>query len=130
MPKPEVGGVGMTFAESEVRHADVYSHLLDVLWITEDFEEVTEVPAIAQRIKYLDSCLEHSESDDTCEYVRSVLLFSAFVEHVSLFLQSLIMTSFDKHQGCDRTAGSAAGGGVRSPAAIPRLVGEDAAAAY
>jgi ribonucleoside-diphosphate reductase beta chain len=98
MPKPEVGSVGMTFAESEVRHADAYSHLLDVLGITEDFEEVTEVPAIAQRIEYLDSCLEHSESDDTREYVRSILLFSAFVEHVSLFSQFLIMTSFDKHE--------------------------------
>ena len=28
IPKPEVGSVGATFAESEVRHADAYSHLL------------------------------------------------------------------------------------------------------
>ena len=31
MPKPEVGAVGATFAESEVRHADAYSHLLEIL---------------------------------------------------------------------------------------------------
>jgi len=30
MPKAEIGSVGMTFAESEVRHMDAYSHLLDV----------------------------------------------------------------------------------------------------
>ena len=98
MPKAEVGSVGMTFAESEVRHMDAYSHLLDVLGITEDFEEVTDVPAIEERIDYLDEYLERSESDDRQEYVMSILLFSTFVEHVSLFSQFLIMTSFDKHE--------------------------------
>jgi len=98
MPKAEIGNVGMTFAESEVRHMDAYSHLLDILGITEEFEEVTDVPAIKERIDYLDEYLEKSESDDTQEYVMSLLLFSMFVEHVSLFSQFLIMTSFDKHE--------------------------------
>jgi len=98
MPKAEVGNVGMTFAESEVRHMDAYSHLLDVLGITDDFEQVTEEPAIKQRIEYLDSYLEKAKSGDQQEYVRSILLFSTFVEHVSLFSQFLIMTSFDKHE--------------------------------
>jgi ribonucleoside-diphosphate reductase beta chain len=98
MPKAEIGSVGMTFAESEVRHMDAYSHLLDVLGITEDFEQVTEVPAIESRIKYLDECLEKTQSDDEEEYVMSILLFSTFVEHVSLFSQFLIMTSFDKYE--------------------------------
>jgi len=66
----------MTFAESEVRHMDAYSHLLDILGITEEFEEVTDVPAIKERIDYLDEYLEKSESDDTQEYVMSLLLFS------------------------------------------------------
>jgi len=98
MPKAEIGSVGMTFAESEVRHMDAYSHLLDVLGITEDFEQVTEVPAIENRIEYLDECLEKTQSDDEKEYVMSILLFSTFVEHVSLFSQFLIMTSFDKYE--------------------------------
>ncbi len=98
MPKAEIGSVGMTFAESEVRHMDAYSHLLDVLGITEDFEQVTEVPAVKNRIAYLDECLESSQSDDKKEYVMSILLFSTFVEHVSLFSQFLIMTSFDKYE--------------------------------
>jgi len=88
----------MTFAESEVRHMDAYSHLLDVLGITDDFEQVTAEPAMKKRIEYLDEYLEKSESDDEREYVMSILLFSTFVEHVSLFSQFLIMTSFDKHE--------------------------------
>jgi len=98
MPKAEIGNVGMTFAESEVRHMDAYSHLPRHPGITEEFEEVTDVPAIKERIDYLDEYLEKSESDDTQEYVMSLLLFSMFVEHVSLFSQFLIMTSFDKHE--------------------------------
>lgn len=98
MPKPEVAGVGMTFAESEVRHMDAYSHLLDILGIEEEFEQVTEVPAIKGRMEYLDDCLEGAESAERDEYARSILLFSTFVEHVSLFSQFLIMTSFDKYQ--------------------------------
>ena len=98
MPKAEVGSVGMTFAESEVRHMDAYSHLLDILGIADDFEEVTEVPAIKQRIEYLDDYLEGAKSDDRQEYVKSIMLFSTFVEHVSLFSQFLIMTSFDKYE--------------------------------
>jgi len=98
MPKPEIGSVGMTFADSEVRHMDAYSHLLDVLGITEDFKQVTEEPAIKQRIDYLDAYLERSQTDDRQEYIMSILLFSTFVEHVSLFSQFLIMTSFDKHE--------------------------------
>lgn len=98
MPKAEIGSVGMTFAESEVRHMDAYSHLLDVLGIEDDFEEVTEVPAIKSRMEYLDKYLEGAGSGDEEEYARSILLFSTFVEHVSLFSQFLIMTSFDKYE--------------------------------
>jgi len=98
MPKPEVGSVGHTFAESEVRHMDAYSHLLEILGIQDDFSEITEVPAIQGRIEYLDDCLEGAESEDKQEYAQSIMLFSIFVEHVSLFSQFLIMTSFDKHE--------------------------------
>ena len=98
MPKAELGSVGMTFAESEVRHMDTYSHLLDILGIEEDFEEVTEVPAMKKRIEYLDEYLEGADGEDEEEYVMSILLFSTFVEHVSLFSQFLIMSSFDKYE--------------------------------
>lgn len=98
MPKAEVGNVGMTFAESEVRHMDAYSHLLDVLGIEDEFERITEVPAIQKRIEYLDDYLKMGSSDNKKESVMGILLFSTFVEHVSLFSQFLIMTSFDKHE--------------------------------
>jgi ribonucleoside-diphosphate reductase beta chain len=98
MPKAEISSVGQTFAESEVRHMDAYSHLLDILGITEDFEEVTKVPAIKSRLDYLEEMKQGADSSDRKEYVKSIMLFSTFVEHVSLFSQFLIMTSFDKYE--------------------------------
>ena len=98
LPVPEIGAVGMTFAESEVRHLDAYSHLLDLLGLNEAFERVEEIPALADRIAYLDAALEGTASDHDRDFSRSILLFSIFIEHVSLFSQFLIMLSFDKHE--------------------------------
>jgi ribonucleoside-diphosphate reductase beta chain len=77
---------------------DAYSHLLEELGITDDFKQVTDVPAIKNRIEYLDEYLDGVESDEPEAYARGILLFSTFVEHVSLFSQFLIMTSFDKYE--------------------------------
>ena len=98
MPKPELGRVGQTFAESEVRHMDAYSHLLELLGLNEEFDQLMEVPAIRRRMKYLDDVVALSRTDDDSEYSQSVLLFSLFIEHVSLFSQFLIMMSFNKFQ--------------------------------
>lgn len=98
MPKPEIGAVGFTFAESEVRHMDAYSHLLEILGLNDEFEKVTEIPVIQQRISYLEKTISLSRTEDNRQYVHSVLLFSLFVEHVSLFSQFLIIMSFNKHR--------------------------------
>lgn len=98
MPKPEIGAVGFTFAESEVRHADAYSHLLEILGLNEEFETITEVPVIKNRIKYLEKTIALARTEENRQYVHSVLLFSLFIEHVSLFSQFLIIMSFNKQR--------------------------------
>lgn len=97
-PKAEIGAVWATFAESEVRHMDAYSHLLEILGLNGDFEKLSEVPAMKQRIDYLQSSLSGSKSVDDAEYAHSLMLFSLFIEHVSLFSQFLIMMAFNKHK--------------------------------
>jgi ribonucleoside-diphosphate reductase beta chain len=98
MPISEIGEVGMTFAESEVRHQNAYAHLLTLLGLQKEFENVVEVPAIKQRIKYLTKYLDGTRSKSDKLYTKSVLLFSLFIEHVSLFSQFLIMMSFNKEK--------------------------------
>ena len=96
MPITEVGDVGFTFAESEVRHKDAYARLLRILGLEKEFKNVVEIPAIEGRIKYLKKYLDGTRSRDDKMYTKSVLLFSLFIEHVSLFSQFLIMMSFNK----------------------------------
>jgi len=98
MPKPEIGAVGATFAESEVRHMDAYSHLLEVLGLNDEFKTLSNEPVIQKRIAYLEKTISLSKTNDNREYSQAVLLFSLFIEHVSLFSQFLIMMSFNKHK--------------------------------
>lgn len=98
MPITEIGDVGMTFAESEVRHKDAYARLLRILGLEDEFRTVVEIPAIRDRIAYLSKYLDGTRSRDDKMYTKSVLLFSLFIEHVSLFSQFLIMMSFNKER--------------------------------
>ena len=98
MPKPEIGNVGATFAESEVRHADAYSNLLNLIGLNDEFEKMMEVPAIRKRIKYLERTISGSRGIENREYFESIILFSMFIENVSLFSQFLVMLSFNKHK--------------------------------
>lgn len=96
IPKPEIGMVGYSFAESEVRHMEAYSELLDLLGLNAEFATVTQIPEIQGRIKYLNKYLAGAKSDDPKKYVLSLLLFSVFIENVSLFSQFLILMSFNR----------------------------------
>ena len=98
MPKPEIGSVGATFAESEVRHHDAYSHLLEILGLNNEFKRLKKNPVIMRRVHYLETALKNAKSDDNKEYAESILLFSLFIEHVSLFSQFLIIMAFNKHK--------------------------------
>ncbi|MEO5790223.1 MAG: ribonucleotide-diphosphate reductase subunit beta [Gelidibacter sp.] len=98
MPKPEIGSVGATFAESEVRHHDAYSHLLEILGLNEEFQDLKKKPAIMMRVQYLETALKNAKSEDNKDYAESILLFSLFIEHVSLFSQFLIIMAFNKHK--------------------------------
>jgi len=98
LPKPEIGSVGYTFAESEVRHHDAYSHLLEILGLNREFEGIKDIPCMIQRIRYLDKTNALAQGGDPDEYTLAILLFSLFIEHGSLFSQFLIIMSFNKYR--------------------------------
>lgn len=126
MPKPEIAGVGFTFAESEERHSDAYAFLLEKMGLNEEFKKIEQIPAIIDRINYLQKDLnkyrkpsikyqfvelindifktenffnfKKISEEENKKYALSILLFSVFIEHVSLFSQFLIMLSFDHYK--------------------------------
>jgi ribonucleoside-diphosphate reductase beta chain len=97
-PKSEFDQVGMTFAESEVRHSDAYSHLLEVLSLNDDFVVLLENPVIQGRIDYLSKYLKNASSDNKQLYTLTLTLFSLFTENVSLFSQFAVIKAFNKHK--------------------------------
>lgn len=98
LPKPEFEQVGVTFAESEVRHSDAYSHLLEVLGLNQDFDKLMEVPAIKGRVEYLSEATKAGRTQK--DFTATLALFSLFVENVSLFGQFAIVKSINKHRNC------------------------------
>ncbi|MFN3369328.1 MAG: ribonucleotide-diphosphate reductase subunit beta [Thermus sp.] len=98
-PKPEVAEVGMTFAESEVRHANAYAHLLELLSLEERFEEALRASALRDRHRLLSGVLASSKEGDLREYAKALLLFSAFTEHASLFSQFYVLMALNKRLG-------------------------------
>ena len=89
---------GRTFIAGNCRHADAYSHLLEILGLNNEFEKIKDIPALKQRVDYLSKMVQYSKSEDDREYILSMILFSLFTEHVSLFSQFLVMMSFNKHR--------------------------------
>ncbi|MEO7317134.1 MAG: ribonucleotide-diphosphate reductase subunit beta [Ginsengibacter sp.] len=98
-PKPEINGLGSTFAECEFRHSEAYSRLLEVLGYEDEFARLIEVPAIKERIDYLTHSLANSKSNDKKEYTISLIMFTILIENVSLFSQFAIILSFPRFKG-------------------------------
>lgn len=97
LPKPEVNLVGSTFAESEVRHSLAYSKLLEVLGLNEEFERIYDIPCIIGRVNYLKKYKNYLIQEDKKKVLKSLILFSLFVENVSLFSQFFVISSYNKH---------------------------------
>lgn len=99
-PKSEFDQVGIVFGESEVRHADAYSHLLQILGLNDDFKQLLNVPAIKGRVDYLSKYITNTSNISNKEYTIVLSLFSIFVENISLFSQFAIIKSLNKYKNC------------------------------
>jgi ribonucleoside-diphosphate reductase beta chain len=99
LPKPELNGLGSTFSECEFRHSEAYSRLLTVLGMESEFEKIMEIPEIKGRVEFLSSYLDKVEKHDKKGYATALIIFSLFIENVSLFSQFAIMLSFTHFKG-------------------------------
>jgi ribonucleoside-diphosphate reductase beta chain len=98
LPLPEINMVGSTFAESEVRHERAYSHLLETMGLNDEFEKIYDIPAIIDRHNYLKKYKDFANARIEANFIKSIVLFSLFIENVSLFSQFFIIMSFNKHR--------------------------------
>lgn len=96
-PKAEFKQVGITFGESEIRHANAYSKLLEILGLNDEFTSLLENPIIQGRVDYLTKYLKGASDNSNEGFTLTLSLFSLFIENVSLFSQFLIIKSFNKY---------------------------------
>lgn len=95
LPKPEVATVGIVFGESETRHEELYSNVLELLGLQNDFISLLEVPAIQKRVTTIDKAMA-KKGESQKDFVKTLIFFSLFTENVSLFSQFYIAMSYNK----------------------------------
>ncbi|HNR85813.1 MAG TPA: ribonucleotide-diphosphate reductase subunit beta [Taishania sp.] len=93
-PKPEINGLGATFAECEFRHSEAYSRLLEVLGYNEEFQKLLEIPVFSKKLELIENSLYSSK-----DIISKLLFFTIVIENASLFSQFANILSFTRFKG-------------------------------
>ena len=99
-PKHEIKQMAMMFGSQETIHATAYSYLNETLGL-EDFSAFLHEPAVAEKFELLTSTTAPWTHEDLAtnpkarqEVGRSLAIFSAFAEGVSLYSSFAVLYSF------------------------------------
>lgn len=98
LPHPSIADMGYVLANTEVIHNIAYEKLLKVLDLEHSFEENLKVDVIEGRVKYLRKYLEKHYKDNRKQFIYSLVLFTLFVENISLFSQFFIISWFGRYK--------------------------------
>lgn len=91
LPHPSIADLGFVLANTEVIHNIAYEKPLEILDLNDIFEEMLKEPAMEGRVKYLKKYADKVYKDDKKQFIYSIILFTLFVENVSLFSQFYII---------------------------------------
>jgi ribonucleoside-diphosphate reductase beta chain len=94
LPHPALQDLGFVMANTEVIHNNAYERLLSVLDMEDIFEENLKLDWIQGRVKYLRKYTHKFYKDSKKQYLYSIILFTLFVENVSLFSQFYVVNWF------------------------------------
>jgi len=99
-PKHEIKQMAMAFGSQETIHATAYSYLNETLGL-DDFEAFLHEPEIKEKFEYLTEVSANWKPEDLesnpkarAEVARSLAIFSAFAEGVSLYSSFAVLYSF------------------------------------
>lgn len=98
LPHPSLVDLGLVMAGLEVIHNVAYERLLHVLGLEDTFEENLKLDIIKGRVTYLRKYVERNYASKHKQYVYSLVLFTLFVENVSLFSQFYIVLWFNRYR--------------------------------
>lgn len=101
---PSIKDLGIVMAYIEVVHNTAYEKLLDRLGLGDVFRENMNVPAIAGRVGYLSKHADRVYADDRRQFIYGLILFTLFVENVSLFSQFYVVLWMNRATGMIKDA--------------------------
>lgn len=94
LPHPSLQDLGYVMANTEVIHNNAYERLLSILDLEDVFEENLKLEWIQGRVKYLRKYTHKFYKNSKKQYLYALILFTLFVENVSLFSQFYIINWF------------------------------------
>lgn len=98
LPHPSLQDLGYVMANTEVIHNQAYERLLSVLGLEDIFEKNLKLEWIEGRVKYLKKYTHRFYKDSKKQYLYALILFTLFVENVSLFSQFYVINWFARHK--------------------------------
>jgi ribonucleoside-diphosphate reductase beta chain len=98
LPHPSLSDLGYVMANVEVIHNNAYERLISVLGLENVFEENLKLSWIEGRVKYLRKYTHRFYKDSKKQYLYALILFTLFVENVSLFSQFYIINWFARYK--------------------------------
>jgi ribonucleoside-diphosphate reductase beta chain len=94
LPHPALQDLGYVMANVEVIHNSAYERLISVLGLEEIFADNLKLEWIQGRVKYLKKYTHRFYKDSKKQYLYALVLFTLFVENVSLFSQFYVINWF------------------------------------
>jgi len=94
LPHPALQDLGYVMANTEVIHNNAYERLISILDMEDIFEENLKLDFIQGRVKYLKKYTHRFYKDSKKQYLYALILFTLFVENVSLFSQFYVINWF------------------------------------
>jgi len=98
LPHPALQDLGYVMANVEVIHNGAYERLISVLGLEIVFEENLKLDWIQGRVKYLKKYTHRFYKDSKKQYLYALILFTLFVENVSLFSQFYVINWFARYK--------------------------------
>lgn len=98
LPHPSLQDLGFVMANVEVIHNNAYERLLKILDLEDVFEENLKLDFIQGRVKYLRKYTHRFYKDSKKQYLYALILFTLFVENVSLFSQFYVINWFSRNK--------------------------------
>ena len=98
LPHPSLCDLGFVMANIEVIHNNAYERLLEVLGLDNIFQDNLKLDFIEGRVKYLRKYTHKFYKDSKKQYVYALILFTLFVENVSLFSQFYVINWFARNK--------------------------------